>query len=75
MELWIMAEKHRSTLWNEKLHGFRPGHTRGYPERARVSFMGNTFHCVAVAYLLASWGILTGYVLFHPLVHHLWEQA
>eukprot|EP00973_Karenia_brevis_P073442 10203581-Karenia_brevis.AAC.1 len=37
-------ERPLNALEKEKLHGFKPGHTRGYPEKARMSFLGNTFH-------------------------------
>ncbi len=45
----------------EKLHGFRIGHTEGspmIPETKRISLIGNTFHCVVVAYLLGNWSRL-----------------
>eukprot|EP00973_Karenia_brevis_P045656 6323200-Karenia_brevis.AAC.1 len=59
----------------ERLHGFKPEHTRGYPEKARMSFLGNTFHCVAVAYLLSSWAMITGYLPEQPFVSELWANA
>eukprot|EP00973_Karenia_brevis_P031619 4360837-Karenia_brevis.AAC.1 len=37
--------------------------------------MGNTFHFIAVAYLLGSWAMLTGYSLEHPSLPRLWAQA
>eukprot|EP00973_Karenia_brevis_P050102 6953365-Karenia_brevis.AAC.1 len=40
-----------------------------------MSFLGNTFHCIAVAYLLSSWAMLTGYLLEQPFVSDLWAEA
>eukprot|EP00975_Prorocentrum_lima_P035347 7423351-Prorocentrum_lima.AAC.1 len=40
-----------------------------------MSFLGNTFHCIAVAYLLSSWAMLTGYSLDQPFISDLWENA
>eukprot|EP00973_Karenia_brevis_P050231 6971237-Karenia_brevis.AAC.1 len=48
---------------------------RDYPEKVRISFMGNTFHGIAVAYLLASWAMLTGYSLGYSSLPRLWAEA
>eukprot|EP00973_Karenia_brevis_P003333 459573-Karenia_brevis.AAC.1 len=37
--------------------------------------MGNTFHCIAVAYLPSSWAMLTGNSLEQQFVSELWAQA
>eukprot|EP00973_Karenia_brevis_P050058 6948300-Karenia_brevis.AAC.1 len=37
--------------------------------------MGNTLHCIVVAYLLSSWAMITGYRLEQPFVSELWAQA
>ena len=52
----------------ERLHGFRTGHTRGYPEGTHKSFLGNTFHCVVIALLMGQWACGTGYVDQVPTV-------
>ena len=59
----------------ERLHGFAAGHTRGYSERRRISFYGNSFHCVVVAYLLAFWASSVGYTRVVPTVGQLWNAA
>eukprot|EP00973_Karenia_brevis_P094938 12424913-Karenia_brevis.AAC.1 len=68
-------ERPLNALEPEKLHGFKPEHTRSYPEGTRISFLGNTFHCIAVASLLASWAMLCGYLQEHPTVPELWAGA
>eukprot|EP00973_Karenia_brevis_P011144 1508220-Karenia_brevis.AAC.1 len=40
-----------------------------------MSFLGNTFHCIAVAYLLSSWAMITGYLPDQPFVSELWGRA
>jgi len=69
--------EHRPTNADEKeaLHGYKRGHTAGYPEGQRLSFLGNTFHCVVVAKLLASWGVHSGYLRGVPHSHWLWQAA
>jgi len=59
----------------ERLHGFATGHTRGYSEAKRISFIGNSFHCVVVAHLLASWAVLAGYLVTVPAVSQLWAVS
>ena len=44
-------------------------------ETKRISLIGNTFHCVVVAYLLASWAVGAGYLSSRPGVAVLWEKA
>eukprot|EP00973_Karenia_brevis_P015877 2172929-Karenia_brevis.AAC.1 len=29
------------------MHGFKPDHTQGFLESIRISFIGNSFHCIA----------------------------
>ncbi len=41
----------------------------------RISFIGNTFHCVVVAFLLGSWAVGTGYLAEVPTVDLLWQRA
>lgn len=59
----------------ERLHGYPPSHTEGFPEPRRISFIGNAFHCVAVACLLATWAVKAGYLTTTPDVATLWERA
>ena len=59
----------------ERLHGFRPGHTQGFSEHERMCFLGNTFHCVTVAYLLAFWAVNVGYLSDIPTTTQLWIEA
>ena len=59
----------------ERLHGFKPGHTRGHSEHQRICFLGNSFHCVTVAYLLATWAVDVGYLGAVPTVGQLWANA
>ena len=46
----------------ERLHGYRAGHTKGFSEGTRLSFVGNTFHCIVVAYVLSFWAVDLGYL-------------
>ena len=59
----------------ERLHGFHDNHTEGFTEQQRHCFQGNTFHTVAVAYLLSSWAVSKGYMKRVPRVEWLWKQA
>ena len=59
----------------EKLHGFKPGHTKGFSESRRISFLGNSFDCIAVAYLLAQWAYHCKYLSGKPFVEELCERA
>ncbi len=59
----------------EKLHGFKPGHTQGFSESRRISFLGNSFHCIAVAYLLSQYAYHCRYLSRKPFVEELWERA
>ena len=59
----------------ERLHGFRPGHTKGFTEHQRISFLGNSFHCIVIAYLLASWAVEVGYLSGVPSINRLWANA
>jgi hypothetical protein len=59
----------------EKLHGFKPGHTAAFPEHQRISFVGNSFHCIVVACLLASWAVQVGYLESVPTIDKLWNDA
>ena len=46
----------------ERLHGFASGHTRDFTEHERISFLGNSFPCIVIAYLLASVAVGVGYL-------------
>ena len=59
----------------ERLHGYKPGHTKPFPESYRLSFIGNGFHCIVVAHLLASWAVGMGYLVATPTVRQLWTDA
>ena len=59
----------------ERLHGFSPGHTAIHPEGRRISLIGNSFHCVAVAHMLASWALKMDYLREVPTIKELWRQA
>ncbi len=59
----------------ERLHGFSPGHTAIHPEGRRISLIGNSFHCVAVAHMLASWALQMDYLREVPTIKELWRQA
>ena len=59
----------------ERLHGFKSGHTAAFEETRRISFMGNTFHCVAIAYLLATWAVGVKYLTVIPDIEEIWQVA
>ena len=59
----------------ERLHGFKVGHTSGFSEPQRISFIGNSFHCIVVALLLASWAVHVGYRTTVPSIYQLWLNA
>ena len=59
----------------ERLHGFKPGHTEGFLEATRVSLLGNSFHVIVVAHLLASWAVGMKYMKTIPDTAQLWERA
>ena len=59
----------------EKLLGFKSGHTAAFEETRRISFMGNTFHCVVIAYLLATWAVRVKYLTIIPDIKEKWQVA
>ena len=59
----------------ERLHGFPTGHTAGFSEERQKCFIGNTFHTVAVAILLAPWAFEEKYIADIPVHELLWERA
>ena len=59
----------------ERLHGFQLGHTDGYSEHQRISFLGNTFHCIVVAHLFSTWAVRSGYIPAVPTIAQLWSGA
>ena len=59
----------------ERLLGFKSGHTAAFEETRRISFMGNTFHCVVIAYLLATWAVREKYLTVIPDIKEIWRVA
>ena len=78
-ELGVVTEKFEERIPNaverEKMHGFKPGHTKGFDEGRRISFIGNSFSVVAVSFLLISWAMLTGFLVARPRIDVLWEKV
>ena len=66
-------ERPISITEREKLHGFKEDYTAGPSVASRISFIGNGYHCVVVAYLLASFAFLTKCSDSVPSVEILWK--
>ena len=74
-----------NTEERELMHGFKPGHTapavRSSEEKTaagdeiRRSLMGNTFHCIIVAWLLNHWAVKYELLPEQLSVSTLWERS